>query len=106
MSYFQPVITIAAGNVDDFSGMAGIVTTLAMAADPDRIGWLIQNLSDTNDLWYGYDADLDIGKAGYFCLKGGDKKIITSPTNGSYRGNVYVISDGGGRFTLKSWHQD
>ncbi len=105
MSYFQPVITIDQDNVDDFSGVAGIVTELKMPADVDRVGWVIQNLNDTNDLWYGYDAELDVNKPGYFCIKGGDKRPVFSPPNGSWRGPVYVVSDGGGRYTLKSWHQ-
>lgn len=104
-SYFQPVITIQNGNVDDFSGVAGIITELKMPADADRIGWMIQNLSDTNDLWYGYDAGLEIGKAGYMCIKGGDKTVKWSPTHGSWAGDIYIVSDGGGRYTLKSWTQ-
>jgi hypothetical protein len=108
MTYFQPTITIDATNIIDHSGVAGITAQQAMTANVDRIGFILQNLSDNNELWWGYDASVAVGKAGYFCLsaKTADRKknsIFISPQNGAYRGAIYIVSDGGGRFTLKEW---
>lgn len=105
MNYFQPTITIDSDNITDASGVAGVVVEQALPADADRIGFLIQNLS-ANDLWWGYDGGIEIGKAGYFCITGGDKKPFIAPPNGCWRGAIFIISDGGGRYTLKSWKQE
>lgn len=104
-SYFLPSISIDAANQTDHSRVVGLVPTLLMPANVERAGYMIQNLNDTNDLWFGYDSDVAIDKLGYWCIKGGDKKIWTPPANGIWRGPIYALSDGGGRVTAKSWVQ-
>jgi hypothetical protein len=105
MSYFVPVITIDSADINNHSKMIGVVPTLVMPAEVDRIGFMLQNLNETNDLWWGYDNLVAVGGLGYFCLKAGDKRPFTPPAHGVYRGAIYAISDGGGYLTAKSWIQ-
>jgi len=102
-SYFQPTITIGADNIIDRSGVAGVVAERVAPANLDRIGFILQSHSDTNDLWWGYGSDVAINGVGSFKLAAGHKQPFIAPANGVWRNEIWVISDGGGRFTFKEW---
>ena len=103
VSYFRPTITIGANGMVDHSQVVGVVPILLMPANVERIGFILQSHSETNDLWWGYDENVSINGIGYFCQRGGDRKAYHAPTNGVWRGPIYAISDGGGRVTVKEW---
>ena|ERR1700740_3173321 len=100
MSYFSPVITI--NTLTDGSQFVGITTVLLLAADVNRIGFILQNNSP-NDLWWGYDAGVTVNGSGYFCLEGGSNRPFIPPPNGVHRGDIYAVSDGGSQVTAKAW---
>lgn len=103
-SYFRPTVTITAGAMLDHSKMVGIVPTLLAPANVERVGMIIQNNSETNALWWGYDNSIAIGDVGSFCIE--PRKFYNFPTNGVYTGAIYCLSDGGGKVTCKSWNAE
>jgi hypothetical protein len=103
-NYFRPTVTIDADNLNDHSKMVGIVPMLLIPANVDRAGLVIQNHSETNDLWWGYDSSVEIGAPGYFRLKPNSPPFFF-PTNGIYRGAIYCLSDGGSKVTCKDWSE-
>lgn len=103
-NYFQPTITIDASNINDNSQMVGVVPTLLLPANADRIGFMLQSHSETNDFWWGYDSSVSVGGAGYYCLVAADRKPFNAPPNGVFRGAIYGLSDGGGKVTIKEWN--
>lgn len=101
-SYFQPTIVRP---YIDHSQMLGIIPTLIVPANINRAGFIIQNLSDTNDVWWAYTDQVGPGINGCFRIIGGDPRPFVSPPNGVWSGPIWAISDGGSRLTVKEFVQ-
>lgn len=101
-SYFVPTINRPHVNHSLF---LGIVPTLIMPANVNRAGFILQNLSDTNDIWWGYDASVGPNVTGCFRIVGGDRRAFVAPPNGVWSGDLWAISDGGSRFTVYEYVQ-